>query len=283
MPETGEAAVDLIHGDKLYQQRARAALPILVRQAWAHETIYYSELAAELGMTNPRVLNYPLGSVGNTMLAMADDMGHTVPPIQALVIGKSTGLPGEGLSWFAPDAKHFKTATRRERKRIVDGMLHHVFTYPHWDAVLDRLGLERPMTEPLPPMDAVTPRGGGEGEEHRALKQHVATHPQLVELPASLGPGAQEAAQYSGDSLDVLFTDSRNWIAVEVKGRSAPKTEVVRGLFQCVKYQAVLEAQARYEGKRVNCEAILALGGGFPPSLIALRNTLQIKVVDGLG
>ena len=94
MAETGEAAVGSIHGDKLYQRRARAALPILVRQAWAHQTMFYSDLAGELGMTNPRVLNYPLGAIGNTMLNLAEEMGHDVPPIQALVINKSTALPG---------------------------------------------------------------------------------------------------------------------------------------------------------------------------------------------
>ena len=35
MAETGEIAVDLTTGDKLYQRRAPRALPILVRQAKA--------------------------------------------------------------------------------------------------------------------------------------------------------------------------------------------------------------------------------------------------------
>lgn len=56
-----------IQGDKLYQQRAREALPLLVRQASACETIYYQELADEMGMPNPRNLNYVLGSRSNTL------------------------------------------------------------------------------------------------------------------------------------------------------------------------------------------------------------------------
>lgn len=46
-----------IWGSKLYQQRAQKALPILVRQAKARQSIYYSQLAQELGMPNPRNLN----------------------------------------------------------------------------------------------------------------------------------------------------------------------------------------------------------------------------------
>jgi len=53
-----------ISGEKLYQERARAALPLLVRQAQAGAPIFYSDLADELGMPNPRNLNYVLGSIG---------------------------------------------------------------------------------------------------------------------------------------------------------------------------------------------------------------------------
>lgn len=56
-----------ISGDKLYQERARATLPLLVRQAHAGSPIRYGELAAELGMPNPRNLNYVLGSIGKAM------------------------------------------------------------------------------------------------------------------------------------------------------------------------------------------------------------------------
>ena len=61
----------------------------------------------------------------------------------------------------------------------------------------------------------------------------------------SLQYDSRPRANHSGDSLDVLFFDSNRRIAVEVKGASAPVGEVIRGLFQCVKYEAVLDAEAR--------------------------------------
>ncbi len=54
-------------GDKLYQKRARLTLPLLVRQAKAEEPITYENLASELGMPNPRNLNYVLGSIGKAL------------------------------------------------------------------------------------------------------------------------------------------------------------------------------------------------------------------------
>ena len=43
-PRPGEVAMGLIDGDKPYQEMARRALPILVRQARAHRTMFYGEL-----------------------------------------------------------------------------------------------------------------------------------------------------------------------------------------------------------------------------------------------
>ena len=108
-------------------------------------------------------------------------------------------------------------------------------------------------------------------------------NPQWVGLPNSLSPGEVEGSLYSGDSLDVLFFDSNRRIAVEVKGASAPVSEVIRGLFQCVKYEAVLDAQARVAGSQQDCEAVLALGGSFPNELTPLRHTLGVKVFENLG
>ena len=64
-----------ISGDKLYQERARRALPLLVRQAQAHAKIYYLDLALELGMPNPRNLNYVLGSIGQALQLFVRRMG----------------------------------------------------------------------------------------------------------------------------------------------------------------------------------------------------------------
>ena len=48
---------DLLNGEKLYLERAKVTLPYLVRQAKAGQTIYYSDLAKEVGIPNPRNLN----------------------------------------------------------------------------------------------------------------------------------------------------------------------------------------------------------------------------------
>ena len=284
MAETGEVATGLIDGGKVYQERARRALPILVRQAKAHQTMFYGELAAELGAPNPRTMNYPLGAIGQALLDLKRTWGRPVPPIQALVVNRATGLPGDGIEAYAPSAADFKKASRQERQLIVREMLLEVFTYPDWDLVLEALELRPTSGPPLPPVSEVVRwGGGGEGAEHHALKNAVAQNPDWVGLRKRLRPGETEAPLYSGDLLDVLFEDSRQRTAVEVKGRSAPRSDIVRGLFQCVKYEAVLNAEARVSGLRRDCEAVLALGGVLPRDLVDLGHTLGVKVFQNVG
>ena len=163
-------------------------------------------------------------------------------------------------------------------------MLKEVFNFPDWDKVLDTFELPRAPVVELPPADEISVHGGGgEGTEHKCLKEAVSVNPQWIGLSNSLSPGKVEASLYSGDSLDVLFADSNRRIAVEVKGASAPVGEVIRGLFQCIKYEAVLDAEASVAGSRADCEAVLALGGSFPGELTPLRYTLGVKVFENVG
>ena len=245
--------------------------------------MFYGELAREMGISNARTLNYTLESIGHALLDLGRRWDRQVPPIQGLVINKLSECPGAGFAFFAPNAKDFKEATRRRRRLIVDSMLDEVFNFRDWGQVLDTFELPRAVVE-LPPADEISVHGGGgEGAEHKRLKEVVSVNPQLIGLPKSLGPGKVEANLRSGDSLDVLFSDSNRRIAVEVKGASAPVSEVIRGLFQCVKYEAVLDAEARVAGSRADCEAVLALGGSFPGEQTPLRHTLRVKVFDNLG
>ena len=98
----------------------------------------------------------------------------------------------------------------------------------------------------------------------------------------TIAPGKTEAPLYSGDRVDVLFADGRRRIAVEVKASGAPPSELVRGVFQCVKYAAVLDAEAIAEQTDIDCRAILVLGGSLPADLLALRAALGVDVREGV-
>ena len=267
-----------IFGDSLYQKRARAALPILVRQALASEKIFYADLAEELDIPNPRNLNYVLGSIGNTLLELGEEWQEEIPPIQAIVVNQQTGLPGDGFNFFIagePDP--------RQKEAIVQQKLGGVFSYPKWSNVLEALRLSP--AAPLNPQ-LKQPSGHrsspGESKAHKLFKNYIAHHPGAVGLKKSLAPGETEYKLPSGDIPDVLFESAQCRIAVEVKSHISNEDDLKRGLFQCVKYRAILRACRSLEGKTYEADALLAIEGSLPKGLISVKNTLGVKVVENI-
>lgn len=278
--ETVEHA-ETFFGDKLYQRRAREALPLLVRQAKAQKTIYYSDLAEELGMPNPRNLNYVLGSVGQTLIELGKEQGKEIPPLTCIVVNQTDGLPGEGVGFFI-DKDEYKSMTKRQRRAVVDAQLGRIFAYPEWDFVLRAYSME-PATlnvADLVRKAAEIGRGGGESDEHKRFKEYIANHPDTVGLPATMTQADLEYRLPSGDEVDILFRRGDEWVGVEVKSHLSGDEDLVRGMFQCVKYQAVLEAYLLSIGNEGNVRTVLVIERPLPVGLIALRNTLRVEVIQ---
>jgi hypothetical protein len=270
-------------GDKLYQRRARLVLPILVRQAEAATPIFYSSLAREAGIPRARNLNFVLGCIGQTMAQLSKEWKETIPPIQCLVINKHTELPGEGIGWFLVKEKEYKKLPLRQKREIVQAELRHIFAYRHWRKVLRKLSLNPLETDHTELVQiAARSRNGGESPEHKALKEYIARHPELVGLPPSTPHGITEDSLPSGDSLDVSFRTRKLWLAVEVKSALSDNADITRGIFQCVKYRAVLDAVLLAKSQPQNSRAVLVLESPLPPSLIPLCNTLAVEVRDAI-
>ena len=284
--ETALKTKNMFGGD-LYQVRARKALPILVRQALSRNPIFYEALAAELGMSNPRNLNFVLGSIGTTLNELSGQPGWSgIPQIQSLVINKQRQLPGEGFETFlATRMGEYQRLSLPERRAYLNAYWQDVYAYSRWHDVLAAFDLV-PSTDDIAKLieTAKTGKGagGGEGEEHRRLKEHVAAKPGTVGLPHSFAPGRNEAPLPSGDRLDVLFDSAKRKVAVEVKSMISNEVDLTRGLFQCVKYRAVMEAERGSKGEQYSIDVILVVGKTFPHSLRSLQSSLAVHVVEVL-
>jgi hypothetical protein len=101
-----------------------------------------------------------------------------------------------------------------------------------------------------------------------------------VGLPPRLGNGNTEVPLPSGDILDVFFRHGQDNIAVEVKSALSGDADIVRGMYQCVKYRAVLEAQQAADGLPQSARAILVLEAKLPEQFLALKNILGVELVD---
>jgi hypothetical protein len=165
--------------------------------------------------------------------------------LSAIVVNHQTGLPGES---FLPGGT--ENLTEEECKTRFEELRDEVFQYQGWDELLREQGLE-PITPTPDSLDnealalaEYTFRHGSrpESSEHMGLKQYIARHPELLGLPKGL-TGTEEYEFPSGDRCDVVFdVHSAASAVVEVKADIA-RGELVKGVYQAVKYRALLEAQ----------------------------------------
>jgi hypothetical protein len=276
------SAASVLAGDSLYIQRAREAFPILVRLAVANQKIVYSALADEMGMPNPRNLNFVLGAIGNAIKELSAEWGEDIPPLQCLAVNKFTGLPGEGVAWFISDFKDFKNKTPEQQKIIVGFELTRIFTYPKWKKVLAAFGLKLPTSDTeLKSLiaKARNMRGTGEGEEHKKLKNYIAANPHAIRL-SDFGRGQIEQPFTSADKIDIVFQKDNHWVGVEVKGPSSSEADLLRGLFQAVKYAALREAELKLEPSKGKNEVILVMSAKLSDKLTRVKNTLGVTVIE---
>lgn len=265
-------------GEQPYQKRARKVLPILVRQALAQKTIYYQHLADELRMKRARNCDYVLGSVGVTLNELGKKWGEDVPEIQSLAVNQHTHQPGSG---FFGGTKQYQSLTKKQREAKMQSLYAEIYSYPKWPQVLNELNLKPPKSKTSDILkEAREFLVGGESPQHKRMKMAVSQQPKLVGIPSTAKCLGTEYPLPSGDKLDVCFARGSHVYAVEVKTALSPVGDLARGLFQCVKYQSVLEAWHASEGKETSISVLLALEGHLPDALLPLRNALQIKVVE---
>lgn len=267
-------------GPALYQQRAAVALPLLVRQAWRGKEITYGDLARMMGMPNARNLNFVLGSVGNTLIKLGRKWGVKIPPIQAITVNAQTRLPGKGGQLFV-GGKKLLNENPHLKRRVIETAFGEIFAYQDWSKVLKELQL----IPPTPQLDNLLKRAanlrgsGGESAAHNKFKERLAKNPGLLGIKGHLS-GSMEHPIPSGDRIDIVFESAREIVAVEVKSRISSEADIARGLFQCLKYRVVLEAQVAIERSRKRVRVILALEDQLAAAHLEIKAALGVDVIE---
>lgn len=287
-------------GSKWAQTYAKKSLPVLVSFADAHATTTYTELAsillADKNYAHP--LMSALGRLGYALRSLNEaapaELGK-IPPIQLLVCNQKTGRPGNlALGFLGFKRSETDKMSKLQLDTVVSAAHQKIFEYPHWNLVLRALNL-KPLTLKLPAARNILPKisqlekhSAGEGKEHKRLKLFLAENPERIGIQWN-GFGDTELLLLSGDRLDVSFRDDGQWIAVEVKPEHSPVADLVRGIFQCIKYKAILSAQLRYESMagedsliKKDPRVILACAAPLSPELNALAKRLRIEVKTGI-
>ena len=112
-----------ISGNSLSQTRARAILPILVRQAMARQKIPYGKLGEEVGVHH-RALRYPLGCIRKILDELSEQWREDIPSIQGIVVNQDTDLPGDSVIFLLN-----RELNPREKEAIVEAELRSVYIF----------------------------------------------------------------------------------------------------------------------------------------------------------
>lgn len=117
----------------------------------------------------------------------------------------------------------------------------------------------------------------GESILHKKLKEYVASQPELLGLPKE----SLSFIEYpfpSGDRVDVAFNFNDNkWVVVEIELEGEIQNFI--GLFQVVKYQALLQAVLRTQKLKGEVGGYL-VANSIPEKIKNLANILNIKTKE---
>lgn len=267
------------------RELVRQIIPILIRWAKLGQTSHtYTDLNHALGYTKFSAIGKELGYVSDVMTALSDmlekETGQRIPTLNALCKNSSTGLPSEGFSYVYND---YDKMDSESQKIFVNGINQEAINYQKWDWVMNELGLKAApifTDEELLEISKPVYGSGGEGKEHKALKEYVATHPEAIGLK-DVAACDTEHVLPSGDRLDVCFElKNGDCMAVEVKPSTSPDEDITRGIFQCVKYKAVMDAMRTVKCGNFENKTLLVCGGKVSDQNKRLAEVLLIRYME---
>ena len=211
----------------------------------------------EYQLSIDKIFPTQIGHVAGSLMNKILEVDPKAPLINALIT-RPTGLPGVGVGGYF--ANRYKIERYRkwgkvppkEKRELVDRERIKIMRYRNWEQINKKLfgttAKSKLRQQDGSEVDGFSTNGinyGGpaESEEHKKLKKWVAAHPHEIGLRKSFGKGELESRLLSGDTVDVLFSDGNNFTTVEVKSCRSNDEDLRRGLYQCVKYWKVKEAE----------------------------------------
>ena len=210
----------------------------------------------------------------------------STPLLNVLLVQKGTGLPGSG-------AREFLATRYPEERRLGKKGVHTAYPelwaryarlaiaeahrYDGWEALYEQLyGAYVPDPFYAPRKRTGGGGGGGEGPKHKALREWVWKHPESIHKRFRHVDSKTEVDLLSGDRVDVVYWAPREVVVIEVKSRISDFDDFQRGVYQCVKYRAVMVAQEQEEKSGRRVRALLVTETPLPVDLARTAKRLHV-------
>ena len=257
---------------------AKQMIPVLI--SWAQEKRspqYYGTLSKAIGHGTARI-GGQLGVIGRIFKQLREESGEPVPYLNALIINQESKRPSDGLDEVM---EGYKKLSDKKKIEFAINANKKAYAYDNWPWVLSALGL---MPYKGNPAEESIRKGSFNKKEsesiyHKALKEYIINNPEEFSI-VDIKSKKNEQILLSGDRLDAYFLlkDDKQ-IAIEVKSRISDDADILRGIYQCVKYKAVLSAECQAHGKKANVDAFLVIENGMSEENRKTANMLSVKYV----
>ncbi len=249
--------------------------------------ITYKNLAMEIdypiepkGSYFGKMIGNTLGVMGHLIDGIRID-GEEIPQIQALVVKTSNKLPGDGLKEFIEGYENLSDEKKKDKMIEIYDEINKFGT--RWYKLLDVLGIRNNrINEKIITAKAKYNPFGSEGSpEHRALIRYILENPQTIGILENV-EAYPEYPLKSGDKIDIFFDSDHTMYAVEIKSRRSGKDDLERGLYQCIKYKKILEAENLVNNRDCIVETYLVIEKDLPKTIERIRKKLEIKVFENI-
>lgn len=265
---------------------ARKMIPVLVYWATVSKTPHtYSELSKVVGH-NTNQIGGILGMIDDAFNALKKSHQEfaDLPTLNSLVISKSSKLPSNGFDYVS---SNYSKLTAEQKIEEMQRRNSEAYNYDKWNEVLNILGLKPYKGSTNQEYEKTIRRGtfskhGSEGKKHKALKEYIFNHPERLGIK-NVKLKEMEHILLSGDRLDVYFLlKDGTQIAVEVKSSISDNADILRGVYQCVKYKAILNAEQSVKSVHNIVKSLLVLEGEMPVSISSDAVALHVHYRDNI-
>lgn len=215
------------------------------------------------------------------------------PPLTVLLVQQGDGMPGQGAGSYMADYFHDdrlrQDNARDERpeewRERFEAAAEDVYNFPDWGQIYQRIYgrdyqaarevLDRRRAQEGSENDGLPSGRHGEGPNHRALRLWVKDNPNQLFRGLKNVRAETEVELLSADRVDVVVYADKRTIAIEVKSCDSNDNDLQRGIYQCVKYHAVLRAMDARTDAPV--QPVLVTETDLPGYLSDLARRLKIK------
>jgi len=238
-----------------------------------------------------KIFSTHMGGPAGKLMHDIQKVQKDAPLLNVLLVRSGDRMPGEGAGSFMaarfgkPELgeKGVRKTHPRLWRKYFDKAASEVYAYSGWEDLFQKVyeSPYKPDSGPLAPFDlsAGTEKdgqklgGGGEGANHKFLRLWVKNNPDEI-ISESHVRAETEVVLKSADRVDVVYFMKNATLAIEVKSKDSNELDLERGIYQCIKYRAVMQAMDPRMASNVS--ALLVTEQPLPGHLKELARRLEV-------